>query len=128
MQRSRVGLSVAGALLLTGASVSAAQGVVRNGSSAHVDAAASPIYATPASPQTVKIRDFLFSPKTVHIGKGSTVTWTWVGMAPHNVVFASLRKRSRTQTRGTYHLRFDAKGTYRYVCTVHGFTGTVVVR
>jgi plastocyanin len=76
----------------------------------------------------VDVVDFAFRPKTLHAKKGSVVTWLWRGRATHNVTFTSLGKHSRTQTSGSYHLRFSKAGSFHYHCTIHGFTGTIVVR
>lgn len=66
------------------------------------------------------------------IAAGATVTWTWSGNEPHNVrsvgtpSFASSGTLTGT---GTYAVRFDVAGTYRYDCIVHGaaMSGTIVV-
>jgi plastocyanin len=83
--------------------------------------------AKPAS-NRVDVVDFAFRPKTLHVSKGSTVTWTWKGSAPHNVTFNSLHKHSNTQSHGSYRLKFTRAGTFHYLCTIHHFTGTIVVR
>lgn len=88
----------------------------------------------PAGPQaraassTVRIGDNFFRPQHLTVARGATVTWRWTGTNMHNVTFTQLGKHSRTQTRGSYHLRFTRPGTYHYLCTIHGFTGTVRVR
>jgi plastocyanin len=78
---------------------------------------------------SVKVGDDFFHAKTVHITKGSTVTWKWVGSDSHNVIFHGFR--SKTQNKGTFKHRFAKAGTYRYVCSLHsdlGMKGTVVVK
>ena len=87
--------------------------------------------ATPAlgAGATVKVGDNFFRAKTVHITKGSTVTWRWVGSDSHNVVFRGFK--SKLQNKGTYRHKFTRAGTYRYVCSLHkdlGMKGTLVVR
>jgi plastocyanin len=87
---------------------------------------------TPA-PSTVAITgtttsDYAFAPKTVKIKKGHKVKWAWSSNAPHNVTFGKLNKHSQTTAAGSYGLKFKTPGTYRYFCSVHGFTGKVVVR
>ena len=67
------------------------------------------------------------------IAIGGTVTWTWTGSLPHSVqsVGSTSFASSSTMTgSGTYAVRFDTPGTYRYDCAVHGqlMTGTIVVR
>ncbi len=97
-----------------------------------------PPYPTPApsptpSPvtraaNTVNVVDFAFHPKTITIHKGKTVTWTFKHTVGHNVTFRSLHKHSATIRTGHYSLKFAKAGTYHYLCTIHGFTGTVVVK
>jgi plastocyanin len=94
-------------------------------------AAVAAAIATPAlgAGASVKVGDSFFRAKTVHITKGSTVTWRWSGSDSHNVVFRGFK--SKLQNKGTYRHRFMKAGTYRYVCSLHkdiGMKGTVVVR
>ena len=74
------------------------------------------------------VEDFRFSPRTLRVRRGRLVRWSWNGDAPHNVAFRRLRKRSRTASEGRFRLRFGRRGTHRYLCTVHGFRGKIVVR
>jgi len=90
--------------------------------------APSPASVALAKPTGVTVNDFFFHKSKVTIKHGGTVKWTWVGMTTHNVTFRSLHKHSRDQVTGTYSLRFAKPGVYHYLCTIHGFTGTVVVR
>jgi plastocyanin len=80
----------------------------------------------------VTLRDIAFTPATVRVAKGATVTWTWRdGRVSHNVRSTGTRrfKGSPTKAAGTYRVRFTKAGTYRYECTIHlGMTGKVVVR
>jgi plastocyanin len=71
---------------------------------------------------------YAFKPKKVTVSKGTTVHWNWSSDAPHNVTFRSLGKHSATRAKGSYRLKFRHKGTFHYLCTVHGFRGTVVVK
>jgi plastocyanin len=82
-----------------------------------------------ARTRTVVLRGNRFHPRTVSIHRGSLVRWVWRdGSVPHNVVSHSF-KSSRTQTRGSFSVRFTRRGTYDYVCTIHsGMVGKVVVR
>jgi plastocyanin len=78
---------------------------------------------------TVKVADYRFVAKTIHVSRGATVTWRWVGEDPHNVTGHGFR--SKTQKAGTFKHRFANAGTYKYVCTLHNKSfamhGTVVV-
>ena len=80
------------------------------------------------SKNTVTIGDNFFRPPKLTVKRGTVVTWQWTGMNTHNVTFRSLHKHSKTQTSGVFRLRFTKKGTYHYLCTIHQFTGTIVVR
>lgn len=85
-----------------------------------------------ASGPTVRIKGsssatYHFKPKAVTVHRGTTVHWKWDSNAPHNVSF-SAKKHSDTGSSGSYKRTFKKKGTYRYVCTVHGFHGKVVVQ
>lgn len=81
-----------------------------------------------ASGRSVSMKGIRFSPATVTIGRGQTVTWKFDdGFTPHNVVARHFRS-SPTKTSGTYTVRFTRAGTYSYVCTIHpGMRGKVVV-
>ena len=80
---------------------------------------------------TVRVKDFSFSPASVTVNPGSTVTFRWAGRAPHNVTVTSgpVRFKSTTKTKGSYRRKLSRKGTYRFVCTVHpNMKGRVRVR
>ena len=66
-----------------------------------------------------------FVPRTITIKVGDTVTWTNEDDARHNVgssAFVSgVIKPGESYTR-----RFNAAGTYQYVCTFHPDTGGLV--
>jgi plastocyanin len=73
--------------------------------------------------------NYKFAPKTVTITKGQTVHWSWDSDAPHNVTFTKLGGRhSKTKSKiDDFKVTFKNAGTFKYECTVHGFTGKVVV-
>lgn len=86
---------------------------------------------TPAK-NTVAIKgssgSYRFSPRTLKVAKGKRVKWSWSSDAAHNVTFGKLNKHSKTRAQGSYKLTFHAPGSYRYLCTIHGFTGKIVVK
>jgi plastocyanin len=89
------------------------------------------VSALAASGKQVKVADNFFGPKTLTIGKGTRVTWKWVGVLNHNIVVHSGPSNfsSRTQAQGSYSRVFTKKGTYALVCTIHkGMKMTLVVR
>jgi plastocyanin len=73
----------------------------------------------------------IFSPTTVTIAKGGTVTWT-IGTRNHNVTFvqaAGAPANVPTATNTTATRQFAQPGTFAYVCSLHaGMVGTVVVQ
>lgn len=84
--------------------------------------------ASPA--KSVNVGDSFFGPKTVSVGKGTSVTWKWTGTLLHNVKVRNgpAKFKSRTQIRGSYRYTFSARGTYKLYCTLHpNMTMTVVV-
>jgi plastocyanin len=87
--------------------------------------------AKPAAKVTVKGSNgsYKFKPKKVTIKKGQTVKWSWDSDADHNVTFDVGSKHSKTATKvSNYRRTFKKKGTFTYFCSVHGFTGKVVVQ
>jgi plastocyanin len=76
-----------------------------------------------------------FSPASVTITAGDTVTWTVTGAAPHTVTSddgAFSSPGSFLTTGQTYQFTFSTPGTYHYHCEIHGapgsgMIGTVVV-
>ncbi len=85
-----------------------------------------------AGSRTVTLKDIAFSPASLAISKGSTVTFAFRDDTTiHNVVsvgskrFRSISNRSSGSTRRA----FSKAGVYRYECTLHpGMTGRITVR
>lgn len=88
-----------------------------------------PADSAPVNTTRVKIENFAFSPMTITVKAGSTVTWTNNDQDPHTVTATNKQFSSKTLMRGdTYQHRFTSPGKYSYLCTVHPFmTATVVV-
>ncbi len=80
-----------------------------------------------AQPGAVQVNDNYFTPGTIEIHTGDTVTWTWTGAADHNVTGPGFN--SVTQGKGTtYQHTFTTAGTINYVCTIHsGMKGVIKV-
>ncbi len=83
-----------------------------------------------AATRGVAIRDFAFSPPTVEIRVGDTVTWTNRDSVAHTATARNGSFDTGLLAEGASgSVRFTAAGTYRYLCTPHPeMTGTVVVR
>ncbi len=86
--------------------------------------------ARAAAKHTVTLKNFRFHPGNLTINRGDTVTWSWRdGETEHNVTFHGFH--SRTQTSGSYTVRFSHTGTFAYRCTIHaseGMRGKITVR
>ena len=95
---------------------------------------------TPASPAaspagaggtaaSVAIKNFAFTPKTLTVSPGTTVTWTNNDSMSHTVVSTKSLSLNSTTTSifassalsqgQTFSFTFSAKGVYFYECTIH---------
>ena len=89
------------------------------------------VSALASSGKTVRVDDNFYGPKSLTVGRGTKVTWKWVGVLKHNVVVHTgpAAFNSKTLVRGSYSHTFTKKGTYRLVCTIHpSMKMTVVVK
>jgi plastocyanin len=79
--------------------------------------------------QAVAIRDFAFSPASLTVAVGTTVTWTDDDTATHTVTADDGSFDSRNlSSGGTFSRTFTASGTYAYHCAIHSsMKGTIVV-
>jgi plastocyanin len=71
-----------------------------------------------------------FSPATLTVSAGTTVTWQWDdGALSHNVVpddgVTPATSGSLANAPNVYQYTFNAPGTYRYHCALHGGTGGI---
>jgi plastocyanin len=91
--------------------------------------------------QGVTIANFAYSPGTVNVNVGDTVTWTWSGPDTNHSVTANAGQAESFDSDpggppssadhlpgSTFPHTFTHAGTFSYVCRVHSFmTGKVVV-
>jgi amicyanin len=77
----------------------------------------------------VQIADFKFTPQTLTVKAGETVTWSNTSATPHNVVADDSSFKSDNLNKDqTFTHTFAAAGTFKYTCTIHPqMTGTVTV-
>ena len=81
-----------------------------------------------AEEQKVTIDNFTFSPATVKVKVGDTVTWTNHDDIPHTVVSAGKFRSKAMDTDGTFSFTFTSAGEYKYFCSLHPhMTGTITV-
>jgi plastocyanin len=78
----------------------------------------------------VTIKGFAYSPSSITVKKGTTVTWTNQDSVEHNVVSEQEGgpKSDLLKKGGTFSFTFDKIGTFTYICSVHPqMKGTVTV-
>lgn len=77
---------------------------------------------------SVTVKNFAFDPAAVIIRQGGTVTWTNLDSAEHTVKFGD-SESDRLGAGGKYVKKFEAVGTYEYICGPHPFMkGSVEVK
>lgn len=82
-----------------------------------------------AETNEVKIEDFAFSPATIKVKKGTTVTWTNNDSVAHTVTGDNGGPDSEPIAQGsTYSYTFNETGTFDYHCKPHpSMVGKVIV-
>src|SRR5215467_2584375 len=76
----------------------------------------------------VLVKNFTFSPATLHIRNGSTVTWKNLDGEPHAIASDSGLFRSGALDEGdSFQFTFDKPGTYPFFCSVHPHMRGVIV-
>ncbi len=96
-----------------------------------------------SSANLIGVADNSFSPGTVTVSAGTTVTWQWTpcsgsggyggygACVAHNVTFDDgTNIASPVQDSGSFNRTFSTPGTYKYHCVIHGsaMSGTIVVK
>ena len=83
-----------------------------------------------ANPAAVRIDNFNFTPLTLVIAPGTTVTWTNADDTPHTVREKDGKfKSAALDTDDTFSQAFTASGEYEYFCSIHPrMVGKIVVK
>jgi plastocyanin len=94
--------------------------------------AASGTVQQPVTAATVEAKDMKFSPASVTVRVGDTVTWKFTDRFPHAVQGIgdnAMGIDSPIFDRGEWSHTFTVPGTYRYLCPLHpDMHGTVIVQ
>jgi plastocyanin len=78
--------------------------------------------------QQVAIAGFKFTPATLTVGAGSTVSWTNGDSTAHTVTFDNGPDCGNLNQAASTTVTFSAAGTYAYHCKIHPtMTGSVTV-
>ena len=83
---------------------------------------ASVLSGTAAATKTVMIQNYAYSPASLTINVGDTVTWTNMDTAPHTVTVTSgpVKFSSGNLAKGeSFSYTFTKAGSYQYYCAVH---------
>jgi len=78
----------------------------------------------------VSIDNFTFTPQTLTVKAGTTVTWTNRDDIPHGIASDNnaFPRSKALDTDDSFSFTFTTPGTFRYFCYVHPhMTGTIVV-
>jgi len=78
----------------------------------------------------VAIKNFSFTPATLTVAAGTTMTWTNHDDVPHTVTAADKSYTSGAiDTDGTFSPQFTTPGTYKYFCSIHPtMTAQIIVK
>jgi plastocyanin len=90
-----------------------------------------PTAAENASPaDAVAIDNFTFTPASLTVKAGTTVTWTNRDDIPHGIAASNneFKKSKALDTDDNFSFTFTTPGTYKYFCYIHPhMVGTIVV-
>ncbi len=90
-----------------------------------------PGWARNAAPAgAVSIDNFTFTPASLTVKAGTTVTWTNKDDIPHGIASSdnAFTKSKALDTDDSYSFTFTTPGTYQYFCYIHPhMMGTIVV-
>lgn len=91
--------------------------------------AASPDAKAHAKSKVTITSTFLYSPATLTVKVGTTVTWTNASAAAHTVTDGTKVKSPVIIPGATFSFTFTKAGTYAYHCIFHSFMkGTIIVQ
>jgi plastocyanin len=93
-------------------------------------ALSAPALADVPDSNRIVVKDFMFTPNSLTIKAGSSVTWANLDDEPHNVVSdAGLFRSGAMDTNESFSFKFDKPGTYHFTCSIHPrMVGTIVVQ
>jgi plastocyanin len=79
---------------------------------------------------SVKIANFNFTPPSLVVEPGTTVTWTNADDSPHTVMEKDRKfKSAALDTDDAFSQTFTAPGEYEYICSIHPrMFGKIVVK
>lgn len=123
-------------LPIAGAAVAAALGLAAAAAAAAASSSSTSAAAASAKAHVIKAQHILFTPERLSIRRGERVTWKFLDAdvrTSHTVTsVGSKRFRDLPDGRlsGSFTVRFDKPGRYRFMCTFHpaSMNGVITVR
>ena len=93
-------------------------------------AAGEAVVAAAASPATITIDNFAFTPATLTVTAGTTVTWKNEDDSPHRIGDKNgTFKSAALDTDDSFSHTFATPGVYPYICTIHPYmVGKIIVK
>jgi plastocyanin len=78
----------------------------------------------------IVVKEFMFTPNSLTVNAGSTVTWTNMDDEPHTVISdTGMFKSGGMDTNESFSFKFQTPGTYHFTCSIHPrMVGTIVVQ
>ena len=87
-----------------------------------------PTQGSPVTSNSINIQNFAFSPATLTVKKGTTVTWTNNDSAPHQIKSATFNS-GQLGNGQSFSFAFDTAGTFDYSCAIHpSMLGKIIVQ
>ncbi len=84
--------------------------------------------ATAQDSASISIVDFTFSPGSVTVDAGATVTWTNNDTTAHTATSSGVFDTGTLQPGQSGSVTLSTPGTYNYICSIHpNMTGSIVV-
>ncbi|HEY5977268.1 MAG TPA: plastocyanin/azurin family copper-binding protein [Solirubrobacterales bacterium] len=84
--------------------------------------------ATASKSATVRMQSFQFKPGSLSVSKGTRVIFANASGVPHNATLAGSFATGKIKPGKAVAVKFTAKGTYRYRCTIHpDMRGKIIV-
>jgi plastocyanin len=98
-----------------------------NGASSTSVPAVAPAQRTTVSSNNINIQNFAFSPETLTVTKGTTVTWINNDSAPHQIKSATFNSGQLGKGQ-SFSFTFNDVGAFDYSCAIHpSMLGKIIV-
>jgi plastocyanin len=120
-------ISMVALVLVAGVSLGLTSSTLSGQTAGH--ASASGMHDTKPSGAAINIDNFSFTPATLTVSAGTSVTWTNHDDIPHTIVEHDQKFKSKgLDTDDSFSYTFSEAGTYEYFCGLHPkMVGKIIV-